>query len=95
VHVMWQMVTGKAKPQDLIWLIKGAEIRDHLISLKKLILPRALEMGLVTERVEVVFRERSIELSKGCNSRVVDWLKPHLKGHGPPPAAPAQFGSAC
>ncbi|MBN2081318.1 hypothetical protein JW859_03825 [bacterium] len=94
VHVMWQMVTGKAKPQDLIWLIKGAEIVGHLISFKNQILPRALELGLVTERVEVVFRERSIELNRGTNCRLEEWLKPHLKGNGPPPAAPAQFGSA-
>jgi len=78
VHFMWQLVMGKATQHDLIWLIKRASIKQQLLAVKKCFWDQAMERGLINDRVEVIFKERELELSKQQDQRVQELLRPHL-----------------
>jgi hypothetical protein len=87
VHFMWQLVMGKATQHDLIWLIKRASITQQLQAIKKCFWDQARERGLINDRVEVILKEREIELSKQHDQRVHELLRPHMGSDVRPHAA--------
>lgn len=78
MHFMWQLAMGKATQHDLVWLIKRAAIMQQLIAIKKVLWDRAKECGLVNDRMEVIFRQREVELTRQQTQRVDELLRPHL-----------------
>jgi len=78
VHFMWQLVMGKATQHDLIWLIKRASITQQLQAVKKCFWDQARDRGLINDRVEVIFKERELELARQHDQRVQELLRPHL-----------------
>lgn len=78
VHFMWQLAMGKATQHDLVWLIKRAAILQQLLAIKKVFWARARENNLITDRIEVLFQQRELELSGQQSQRVNELLRPHL-----------------
>jgi len=81
VHIMWQMVKGSATRNDLSWLVKRAEILQQLRSIQKRIWTRARERDLIDERLDILIRERELELTRHQDQRVFELLRPHMSAH--------------
>lgn len=81
VHIMWQMVKGDATRNDLSWLVKRAEILQQLRSIQKRIWTRAREKNLIDERLDILLRERELELTRHQDQRVFELLRPHMSAH--------------
>ena len=91
MHIMWQMVKGNATRNDLSWLIKRAEILQQLQSIRKRIWDRAVEQGLIDERLDILLKERNLELARHQEQRVFELLRPHMSAEAASQAASSRI----
>jgi len=78
IHLMLKLVRGDARREDVIWLIDQAEIPKHLANIRRVLWPRAVELGLVDSNVEMRMEVRELELKTHSKQQLKTHLQPHL-----------------
>ena len=79
IDLMWKLVRGNLTTEQIRWVIKQAEIPHHLSSLNIDILPKARELGLVTDDLEHYFNARTRELTEKEPERIANLLADHTR----------------
>ena len=88
INIMLKLVRGDGVRDDLLWLIDNISLSQHLRSLKRDIWPRAQELGLVDQALELRLLERDLELSQTSPARIDQMLTPYIqRNQGSPPQA--------
>ena len=76
IHLMLKLVRGDARREDVLWLIDQAEIVKHLNNIRRVLWPRAVELGLIDINVEKRMEVRELELTSQAQQQLESHLKP-------------------
>jgi hypothetical protein len=64
IEIMIKLARGVATPADLEWLIDKVQLMQHFTSISKDIWPKAMSLGLVTEKVQLTYEAKRMELEE-------------------------------